>query len=160
MRKSLVALAVAAVAAAVVTAPAWASTGSADACVPTGPRTTDTVETRQLTGSDADKLPVLALRGLRLCAGRPHVFVGGYVATVSENMLQATDIRCVPQGDPGDAVAQSKRRSVYSTRNHGTPITEPRAIAVRWTFTPDRDDVYDCEVRGWGKTAARTRPHG
>jgi hypothetical protein len=125
----------------------------ADACVPTGARTTNTVETRFLTGRDSDKLPVLVLRGLQMCAGRPHLFVGGYVATVSENMLQATDIRCVPRSSPGDAAAQSRRRSVYSTRNHGTPISAARAIAVRWMFTPDQDNIYDCELRGWGKAA-------
>lgn len=125
-------------------------------CTPTGPRSSRTVETRRFSvtgqGTRLVKHPIVVLRGLRMCAGRPHRFVGGHVSTVSRNMLTGTDITCVPtDGDLGTPQQQAARRSVFSTRNHGSAVSEPAAIGVRWLFTPARSATYDCTLRGWGQ---------
>jgi hypothetical protein len=130
---------------------------AAQECEPTGPRVSRVVETAGFavddSASGADKHPVVVLEDLQLCEGRPHRFIGGFVSTVDRNMLMGTDIRCVPaEGDPGTPQQQSLRRSAFSTRNHGDPAGEPRAIAVRWLFEPDRSGTFDCEVRAWGQT--------
>jgi hypothetical protein len=139
-------------------APADAASTDRDAaaCTPTAARTSRTVETRRfsVTGSGTRpvKHPIVVLRGLQMCAGQPHRFVGGHVSTVSRNMLTGTDIRCVPTGgDAGTPQQQAARRSVFSTRNHGSDVSVPKAIGVRWLFTPDRSGTYDCTLRGWGQ---------
>jgi hypothetical protein len=123
-------------------------------CTPTGPRETGTVVTSQLPARDElsplVKHPVLVLRGLELCAGQPHLFTGGHTATVSVNMLWGIDARCTFVDDPGDPATQSRRRSVFSTRNHGGSGQQRQD--VRWVFTPDRNGTYDCELRAWGRT--------
>ncbi|MGH9031133.1 MAG: hypothetical protein ACRDZV_03320 [Acidimicrobiia bacterium] len=124
-------------------------------CAPSGARSTRSVVTPQFPSTDrdpVDKRPILALRGLQLCSGQPQAFRGSQDATVSVNMLWGMDIRCTFAGDDGTPHQQSLRRSVMSTRNHGG--TGQQSQAVRWLFTPDRDGIYDCEVRAWGKTPA------
>ncbi|MEO3755556.1 hypothetical protein [Streptomyces sp. B6B3] len=139
----------------------WAEAEATAACEPTGPQLSTTVVTGGFPVRDPSTAPekhtIAVLEDLQLCAGRPHRFLGGIVATVSQNMLMGTDVRCVPtDGDVGTPQEQAARRSAYSTRNHGDPANEPEAIAVRWLFEPDRDGTYDCEVRGWGQTSKGT----
>ncbi|HEY8524193.1 MAG TPA: hypothetical protein VIL48_04465 [Acidimicrobiales bacterium] len=136
-------------------------TPEAAACTPTGPRTSTTVQTHRWVvggaGTPLLKQPIVVLRGLQMCAGQPHRFVGSHVSTVSRNMLRGTDILCVPaDGDLGTPAQQAARRSVMSTRNHGSDVSRSATLAVRWLFTPDRDGRYDCTLRAWGRTPGTT----
>src|SRR5689334_6590928 len=92
---------------------------AAQECAPTGPQTSRERVTTGFPVDDRvaaeDKHPVVVLEDLQLCEGRAHRFIGGFTATVSQNMLMGTDVRCVPdEGGAGTPAEQSLRRSAFS----------------------------------------------
>lgn len=124
------------------------------ACTPTAATSTGTIETGRFTVGAAPapqpKTPVVVLRDLQMCAGQPHLFVGGHAATVSTPMSWGVDVLCTRQGDAETPPEQQgRRRSTLSTRAHDGDGTQE--LAVRWLFTPDVSGTYDCALRSWGR---------